>query len=95
MGFAHYLLGLQDTLHDDWAPAAHELARALELDLPGPQFARNAARRLAVAAYRAHDRGGVEKAIAVLSGPRMTTPDRFLADDWRARLDFDAKATSR
>jgi tetratricopeptide (TPR) repeat protein len=91
LGFAHYLLGLQYTLADDWAHAARELSRALELDLPGPQFARNAARRLAVAAYRAGDRALVEKAIAVLAGPRMTTPDRFLADDWRARLAFDAK----
>ncbi|HET9624392.1 MAG TPA: hypothetical protein VFP84_23630 [Kofleriaceae bacterium] len=93
LGFAHYLLGLQYTIAEKWAPAAAELSRAIDLDLPGPQFARNAARRLAVAAYRAHDRGRVEKAIAVLAGPGMTTPDRFLADDWKARLAFDATSS--
>jgi len=52
---------------------------------------RNAARRLAVAGYRSHDRAGVERAIATLSGPEMTTSDHLLAEDWRARLAFDAR----
>jgi hypothetical protein len=33
----------------------------------------------------------VGKAIAALSGPDMTTPDRLLARDWQDRLELDAK----
>jgi hypothetical protein len=91
LGFAHYLLGLQLSGLGLWPRAAEEIDRALELGLPGPQFVRNAGRRLAVAAYRSHDRPRIGKAIATLSGPDMTTPDHLLAQDWQARLDFDAK----
>ena len=90
LGFAHYLLGLQHTLKGDWNEAAAELSRAIELGLPGPPFVRNAARRLAIAAYHGHDTAGVTKAIATLHGAVMTTADRLLADDWQNRLDFDA-----
>lgn len=91
LGFAHYLLGLQRQFQGKWDESARELDRALALGLPGPLFVRNAARRLAVAAYRGHDAARVEQAIAVLSRPEMTTPDHLLAADWRARLAFDAK----
>ncbi|HEY0985880.1 MAG TPA: hypothetical protein VGD80_02470, partial [Kofleriaceae bacterium] len=91
LGFAHYLLGLQRSVLGLWGPAAEELDRALELELPGAQFVRNAARRLAIAGYRSHDAARVGKAIATLSGPGMTTPDRLLATDWQERLAFDAK----
>jgi hypothetical protein len=92
LGFAHYLLGLQRTAAGRWAAAADELDRALALGLPGPLFVRNAARRLAVAGYRSHDRARVEQAIATLSGTDMTTPDRLLAKDWQDRLAFDEAA---
>lgn len=92
LGFAHYLLGLQRTAAGLWASAADELDRALALGLPGPLFVRNAARRLAVAGYRSHDRARVEQAIATLSGAEMTTPDRLLAKDWQDRLAFDEAA---
>jgi hypothetical protein len=91
LGFAHYLLGLQRQPQGKWDESASELDRALALGLPGPLFVRNAARRLAVAAYRSHDTARVERAIAVLSGPGMTTPDHLLANDWQDRLAFDAK----
>ncbi len=91
LGFAHYLLGLQRQFQGKWDESARELERGLALGLPGPHFVRNAARRLAVAAYRSHDTARVEQAIAVLSRPGMTTPDHLLATDWRDRLAFDAK----
>lgn len=97
LGFAHYLLGLQRGFAGLAAAAssAAELERALELGLPGAQFVRNAARRLAIAGYLGHDLAGVAKAIAALSGPDMTTPDRLLAKDWQERLEFDAKRAAR
>jgi hypothetical protein len=72
LGFAHYLLGLQRSVLGLWGPAAEELDRALELGLPGPLFVRNAARRLAVAAYRSRDAARVGKAIASLRAPLRT-----------------------
>ncbi|HEX4416424.1 MAG TPA: hypothetical protein VH165_00935, partial [Kofleriaceae bacterium] len=90
LGFAHYLLGLQHGVAGAWTDAAAELSRAIDLGLPGAPFVRNAARRLAIAAYRGHDLAGVGKAIATLRGPQMVTPDRLLALDWQNRLDFDA-----
>jgi hypothetical protein len=90
LGFAHYLLGLQRAQLGLWDGSAAELSRALELGVPGAPFIRNAARRLAIAAYRGHDLAGVARAIAALRGPQMTTPDRLLARDWQDRLDFDA-----
>ena len=92
LGFTHYLLGLQRQGLGMWDGAAAELDRALSLGLPGVLFVRNAARRLAVAAYRAHDRARVERAIATLAGPDMTTPDHLLAKDWQDRLQFDRAA---
>jgi hypothetical protein len=92
LGFAHYLLGLQLALGDkpDYRRAAEELDRAIDRSLPGIDFVRNAARKLAVAAYRSGDRERVEHAIAALRGHGMVETDRLLADDWAARLRFDA-----
>jgi hypothetical protein len=89
LGFGHYLLGLQRGSRGDDAGADAELQRALALGLPGRDFVDNGARKLAVAAYRTGDVAGVEAAIAALSTPDATTVDRLLAQDWRARLDFD------
>jgi hypothetical protein len=91
LGFAHYLLGLQRAGLGLWAGAAEELDRSLALGLPGALFVRNAARRLAIVGYRSHDTARVTRAIATLSGPDMTTPDRLLAQDWQERLAFDAR----
>ncbi|HEX2691659.1 MAG TPA: hypothetical protein VHN14_33845 [Kofleriaceae bacterium] len=90
LGFAHYLFGLQRQILGQWAGSADELDRALELGLPSSLFARNAARRLAIAAYRSHDLARLDKAIATLSGPDTTTPDHLLAKDWQDRTAFDA-----
>jgi hypothetical protein len=68
------------------------LAHSLQAGLPDVGFVRNGARKLAVAAYRSHDLPLVEAAIAALRGPGMTETDHLLADDWAARLRFDADA---
>jgi len=98
-GYARYLNGLQREAARDWVGTAAELDSALSLGLPGIAFVRNAARKLAVAGYRTHDRERVERAIAALADPQMSAVDRALADDWHARLVFDATgklpATSR
>lgn len=90
LGLAHYLLGVNNMRPSWWRNAAQDLDRALTLGLPNQRFVRNAARQLAVAAYRSGDVARVERAIALLSGPDMTTGDHLLAEDWRARLAFDA-----
>lgn len=91
LGFAHYLLGLQRQGPGAWAEAAAELDRGLALGLPDVLFMRNAARRLAVAAYLGHDRARLDRAIAILSGADMTTADHLLARDWQDRVAFDAR----
>ncbi|MGE3458881.1 MAG: tetratricopeptide repeat protein, partial [Kofleriaceae bacterium] len=91
LGVGHYLLGLQYVLHDNWAAAVPELERALQLELPGQAFERNAARWLAIAGYRMRDRPRVERAIATLSRPVMSESDHMLARDWTERLAFDAR----
>jgi len=90
LALAHYLLGLQQLGRGAWAEATNALDRALALGLPGLPFTRNAARQLALAAYRQHDAARLTRAIAVLSGPEMTTADHLLASDWQARAAFDA-----
>jgi hypothetical protein len=89
LGMAHYLLGLQRANQGDHDSAAAELANALALGLPGPDFVENAARRLAISAYRVGDEPGVRAAIDALSAPSLSETDHLLAQDWRARLDFD------
>jgi len=92
LGMGHYLLGLQLQGGDkpDWKRSAEELDRALALGLPGVDFVRNGARKLAVAGYRSADAARVESAIAALRGEGMADTDHLLADDWAARLRFDA-----
>jgi hypothetical protein len=90
LGFTHYLLGLQQRAQKHWAEAAESLDRALALGLPSPPFVRNAARHLAIAGYRTHDRPRIDHAIAALSAPELPTVDHLLAQDWAARLAFDA-----
>jgi hypothetical protein len=91
LGFGHYLYGLQATATGDWKLAAAELTRAVELGLPGLPFIKNAARRLAIVAYRIGDQVGLAHAIAALNAG--DTADHLLAIDWQSRLRFDA--TSR
>jgi len=95
LGFAHYLAGLQRANRDDFAAAAAHLERALARGLPGPSFVKNAARRLAICAYRSGDRTKLAVAITVLSGAEMSSGDRMLAADWADRLAFDDAATFR
>ncbi|HEU0029963.1 MAG TPA: hypothetical protein VFQ53_04970 [Kofleriaceae bacterium] len=89
LGFAHYLLAIQQQFRGNHADTAIEFARGLELGLPGPSFVKNAARRLAIAAYRANDRARLAIALSVLSGSDMTTGDHLLARDWLDRITFD------
>jgi tetratricopeptide (TPR) repeat protein len=97
LGLAHYLLGFQRNAASNWAGAASEFEQALAHALPTLAFTRNAARLLAVAAYRTGDKAKLAVATATLSGPTMTSGDHLLAQDWQDRLAFDAKraATSR
>ena len=90
LGLGHYLLGLQKANGGEWGDAAVALDTALADGLPGLSFQRNAARRLAVAAYRSKQPALVEHAIAFMRGPETTETDHLLADDWQHRLDFDA-----
>jgi hypothetical protein len=87
---AHYLYGLRALDDDDHAVAARELTIALDLGLPHVLFTRNAARRLAGAAYRAKDPAGVERACVALASASGTEVDRLLATDWRERLAYEA-----
>ncbi len=90
MGFGHYLYGLQMFGRGQLVDASAALERGLARGLPGLLFVKNAARRLAVAAYRANNPHQVNVAITVLSGADMSAADRLLAGDWAARLAFDA-----
>jgi hypothetical protein len=88
LGFAHYLLGIQRHNSADYRAAATDLALALDRGLPNAGFVKNAARLLAVSAYRIHDAAGVRKAIAALRGPGTSDVDHLLATDWEGRLTF-------
>lgn len=90
LGLAVYLRGLRQADDRSWSAMAEDLDRALQLGLPSRSFVRNAARRLAVAAYRAGDKERVGVAAEVLGRPEMTETDHLLAEDWRQRLRFDA-----
>ncbi|HVK88658.1 MAG TPA: hypothetical protein VM513_31280 [Kofleriaceae bacterium] len=90
LGFTHYLLGLQYLRRGDLAGASGSLSRALALGLPSQPFTKNAARQLAIAAYRTNDAAGVKRAADALTGPGMSTSDRLLGRDWMERLAFDA-----
>jgi hypothetical protein len=89
LGIAHYLLGLQQANADDHAGAMASLEAALARELPGVAFVKNAARRLAVSAYRMRDRSRLGLAVTVLSGSQMSSGDRLLAKDWLERVRFD------
>jgi hypothetical protein len=90
LGIGHYLLGLQKYNDSEWRDAAKSLALSLDKGLPSLAFVKNAARRLAVAAYRAGDRAGLARALAALRQPGMSVTDHLLADDWEQRLEFAA-----
>jgi hypothetical protein len=88
LGFAHYLLGLQRHNAGDYRGGSAELALALDRGLPNAGFVKNAARLLAVSAYRTGDTAGVRKAVAALRGPGTAETDHLLAADWEVRLGF-------
>jgi hypothetical protein len=75
--------------HRQWQASAESLDVAIASGLPGAPFVRNAARRLAIAAYRAGDRLRTQHAIDALRGPGMTQTDQLLALDWEQRLELD------
>lgn len=86
--FAHYLYGIQLTNEGTFDESAKQLARALDLGLPDIRFVENAARLLAIAAFRADDHGGLDRALAALTGPGTTEGDHLLAKDWEERRKF-------
>ncbi|MDQ3340789.1 MAG: hypothetical protein M4D80_36995 [Myxococcota bacterium] len=91
LGIAHYLYGLQAAGKGDWKTSAIELDLALARGLPNIAFTKNAARRLAVAAYRTGDRDRLVVAITALSGSEMSSGDRLLAKDWLERLSLTSR----
>ena len=91
LGFGHYLLAFQRYTFGNLVEADAAFQRALALGLPGDEFVRAAARRLAIAAYRTGDTNGVNLAITVLSRTDMPSAERLLAADWFDRLAFDAR----
>jgi hypothetical protein len=94
LGFAHYLLAFQRYAAGLHVEAARAFQRAIALGLPGQEFVRAAARRLAIASYKVGDIAGTSVAITVLSGAEMPLVDRLLAKDWDERLTFDATAAT-
>jgi hypothetical protein len=90
LGLALYLRGLRQGDDASWKAMADDLSGALRRGLPGRSFVRNAARRLAVAAYRAEDLARVQQAVETLAATEMTETDHLLAKDWRERLRFVA-----
>ncbi len=90
LGLALYLRGLRQGDDASWKAMADDLSGALRLGLPGRSFVRNAARRLAVAAYRAGDLAKVQQSVETLDAKEMTETDHLLAEDWRQRLRFAA-----
>jgi hypothetical protein len=90
LGFAHYLLGIQHHNASHWKDAADELRLALDRGVPNAGFVKNAARLLAIAAFRINDEAGVHRAIEALRGPGMSEVDHLLAEDWERRLAFTA-----
>ena len=90
LGFAHYLLGIQHYNASHWKEAGDELRLALDRGVPNAGFVKNAARLLAIAAFRVGDEAGVRRAIAALRGPGMAEVDHLLAQDWERRLAFEA-----
>ncbi len=86
LGFPHYLLGLQAAIANEWKIASAELGRAIALGMPGKPFTKNAARKLAVVAYRIDDAAGVKLAIGALAAGDAS--DQLLAEDWTRRLEF-------
>jgi hypothetical protein len=86
LGIAWYLRGIQRAERDDHAGAVADMTQALALGLPSPRFVQAAARRMAVAAWRAKDLDAVERAAAVLEAGEQAAVDRLLALDWRQRV---------
>lgn len=91
LGLGHYLLALQKMNADDYSGAALAFEAALARELPGLAFVKNAARRLAIAAYRTHDLSRLGLATSVLTGSQMSSGDRMLAKDWLDRVRFDER----
>lgn len=85
-GVGWYLRGLRYMDQARWSEASADLQHGLAAGLPSQRFAINAARRLAVAGYRANDDVGVRAAIAALQGVGANDVDVLLAGDWQARL---------
>jgi hypothetical protein len=96
-GLAWYFIGLRAADRGDATLSAWSLAAGFARGLPTKRFERAGARRLAVSAWRAGDRDGLEIAIRALEGSDHEV-DRALAADWRERIAFvppPALATER
>ncbi|MDX2088934.1 MAG: hypothetical protein SFX73_13840, partial [Kofleriaceae bacterium] len=94
LGFGHYLVGIQYYNREAPKESVEPLARGMALGLPSQPFVKEAARRLAIAAYRTKDLAKVRAAAEALAGPGMSESDRLLAKDWLERLTFDETRTT-
>jgi hypothetical protein len=88
LGLAWYLRGLQyaQGAAPDHVQATRALGLALNLGLPSRRFERQAARMLAISAWRTGDRAAVARAADQLDAAGRTEVDHLLAEDWRDRL---------
>lgn len=93
-GLGWYLVGLQAHIRDWHGLATFALTAAFDRGLPSSRFVRNAARRLAISAWRAGDRAALDVATSALAQSAYET-DRALAADWRERVAFSSGLTSR
>jgi hypothetical protein len=93
LGLGHYLLGRNMTGQGVPGDAARALARSLDLGLPSPSFAREAARLLAESAYLAGDHALVERAAEILIQPGQPTVAQLYGTDWLERLYWKRTGT--
>jgi hypothetical protein len=86
LALAHYLLGRVLFLRDAFADAAPRLARAATLGLPDVLLARENARLLCIAAYRAGDLHTAAVVAAALAAADQPAILRHLGADWQERI---------
>jgi hypothetical protein len=95
LGLGWALRGLQHLARGQHVEAAFGMRMALGRPLPSLRFVRMTARRLAVSAWRTGDRDGVRLAAQRLDDAQLSEMDRLIAADWRDRLAFPRRITSR